>query len=768
MRRTHIAIFLLSLLTLLFQFAQTRLFSATLDHHLTFLVLSGALLGVGAGGTLSAVFDQRRRRPGSALLAACAAVATIVGLAVETRIDPMEGTIAAIVTGYLLSIVPALFVSWVIVRALREASQSASGSLYAADLAGAATGAIVGYLAIGTLGAQGLYGVAAAAALAAAALLSRARGSASLMLRAALALCALILIAALSMFGETLARPLPGPLKALDIGRTHELGRWDPLARIDISRQGAEGDASHYAFLISERYENARPPSLVMTLDMGALTPIVRANASDDLGVLEASILAAPYDLSPRRTALIVGPGGGIDVLVALRHGVTSVTAVEVNRTEVALMRGPYAEYSGNLYLNPRVHVFEDEARSFIRRSSERFDVIAITVVDSFAALSAGAYALTENYLYTEEAMRDFLTHLAPSGVVAMSRWYRDPPDEIVRVLSVAESALRTLGRSDPARSIAILRHGNFGLMLFRVEPFTDAEVGRLRTFAKVQGFVLALDPHAPAGPLHSAPRGAPPTDDRPFFFDTVPLGDVLRGRAPLPYGYGVLIATLALSSALALGGVLLPLYRGARSVSGRTIPTGTVSAFFVGLGFIGAEIVVLQRLTLYLGQPSLALSIGLAALLAGAASGSALSARFPGGGAAAALSSAGGLLAILTVLPLVTDVTLAAPLTVRITIGALSAGLIGLPLGTVFPRILTSVRSVHSGLVSWAWAVNGTASVIGAIASTAVALLWGFGILGVVATACYLVVAMASVTPWRGERSSQRAGVLDRPPSAM
>jgi len=719
-----------------------------LDYHLTFLVVSGALLGVAGGGTAAAVVDVRSRRPSSAQLAVAAAVATIVALAIETRIDPVaSGMFVAAGAAYVLGVIPVLCVSWVIVRALRETPKS-SGLLYASDLAGAATGGVLGYLTIGTLGGQGLYGFVAATSLLAAAMLLAPR-PARVPLRAGLAVVAITTTAVLSLWGEVLAPPRPGPFKSDSMGVPHEFARWDPLARVDVSRIGALGDPGHYAFLIDERYAGPRPPSLMMTLDMGAFTPIMMRAAPGELAVLDASILAAPYALAPRDAVLIVGPGGGIDVLNALRHGATSVTAVEVNRTEVALMRGPYADYSGGVYLDPHVHVFEDEARSFVRRSPDRYDVLAITVVDSFAALTAGAYALTENYLYTEEAMLDYLGHLTPDGVIAVTRWYRDPPAEIARTVGIAEGALRRLGNEHPDRSVAVLRYGLLGLVLVRNEPFMPLDMQRLRSFADQHAFTVALDPLAPSGALVDlANTESPPTDDKPFFFDTVALSDILAGRAQLPYGYAVLLTTLVLSLGMAGLLVLLPVYRGARVAGERTIPPGTVVALALGIGFIAAELVLLQRLTLYLGQPALALSIGLAALLGGAAAGSAVSPHIPADIRLSAVASALVLLFVLGGLPVLTIATLAAPLAIRIAIAALAALIVGMPLGTIFPRLVTRVG--HPALVSWIWAVNGTASVVGATVGTIVALVGGFTLLGLVAVACYAVAAVFAPRPMR------------------
>src|SRR5207247_1147491 len=137
------------------------------------------------------------------------------------------------------------------------------------------------------------------------------------------------------------------------------------------------------------------------------------------MSVLRSSIIAAPYELLTQPHVLIIGPGGGIDIQNALLHGASRVDAVEVNRGVSGLMRGPLADYSGGIYTAPRVTVVEDEARSYIRRSSDRYDLILMTVVDSYAALASGAYALSESYLYTAEAFDDYLTHMSDNGALA-------------------------------------------------------------------------------------------------------------------------------------------------------------------------------------------------------------------------------------------------------------------------------------------------------------------------------------------------------------
>ena len=749
-------VFLVSAAGLLFQFAQTRLFSATLGYHLTFLVVSGALMGVAMGATAAATLDRDRRRVGTSGLAIAAAVSLLAALAIETQIDPLVvGMFPTSAAAYVLGVPPVLLASWIIVRSLRE-SPAASGTIYAFDLVGAATGGLLGYLAIGTLGDQALYGLAGALCLVAAALFTP-RASRTLLRRAFTIVAAVSLVALLGVWGEFLAPPRPGPLKStgadLAEGMTRDTARWDPLARVDVMRFGSRGDSVHYAFLIDPSYPMAsRPPALAMELDMGALTPIIETSSPNDLAVLDASVLGSPYELAARSSVLVIGPGGGIDVMTALRHGAQSVTAVEVNRAVVDLMRGRYAGYSGQVYADSRVHLVEDEARSFVRRSTDRYDLVVMTVVDSFAALSSGAYALTESYLYTEEAMADYLGHLAPGGTLSVGRWYRDPPVEIVRTFRIAVAGLTALGKSDPETHIAVIRYGNFGLLLIGDRAYAAADVQRLRDFATRHGFELAYDPLHPGAPFTSSAEETPATDDRPFFFDTVPLSAVLSGRADLPYGYGILLSALILALALGIGFGVLPLYAGARRAGGRVVPPGTLTSIAIGLGFIATELVLLQRLTLYLGQPSLALAVGIAALLGGAACGSAASSRIRGGPRIPALLSAVGLLLTLALLPVVTDATLAAPLLVRVAVALIVASLVGLPLGSVFPNVVSQVGAKSPSLVTWVWAVNGTASVVGAILATGLALAVGFTGLGAAAVICYGLAAL-STADFKGVR---------------
>ncbi len=763
---TAAAVFLLSCSALLFQVAQTRLFSATLGYHLTFVAVSIALLGVGAGATAATLIDRRPSAPSTSRLAALASASYVLAMAVATIVDPAALDVSlAVVLIYAASSLPYVLVSWVVVRAL-AADPAWAGRTYAADLAGAAVGGVLAFIAMPTLGAPGEYGAAAALAAIAALVLADAKARRRVALGAVLP--TVLLTLALASVGDQIAPLRPAAFKPIleDLrrGATVESARWDPQGRVDVVRYGADGASSAYDFLVDTAFDGQRPRSLIMRIDLDAATLIVEGGTQADGAVLDASVLATPYLLVDRPSVLVIGPGGGIDVLVALRRGARTVTGVDVNRAVIATVQGRYRDYGGALYDDPRVTIVADEARSFVRRSSDRYDVIVMTVVDSWAALQSGAYALSESYLYTEEAFADYVGHLAPGGTLSIGRWYRDPPTEMLRAMEVAGAGLRRVGALRPERHLAVVRSAEFGLMLVRAEEFDEASMKVVRDFAGAHGFEVAYDGSRRSGRLaatFSSNGHSPSTDDRPFFFDSVPLGETLAGRAPLAQGQQTLVAALITALLLSFALILLPLRRTVSRSDARLTRWVTGYAVLLGTGFIVVEIVLLQRLTLYLGQPTLALAVGVAGLLSGAAAGSASIRRLPGGMRGAALGSTVALAAVLVILPGAADATLAGPLVVRVIIALVFAIALGFPLGTAFPRVLNAAGAHERNLLAWAWGVNGVASVVGSIVAAGLALETGFTGLAWLAIACYVSATLLGEPPRLGQSAETSTGAL-------
>ena len=745
----YVCIGLVSAAALLFQVAQTRLFSASYGYHLTYLVISVSLLGVGSGATLSGLFDRRLRRPSLSSLALAAAASALAALFLETHIDPGVALAAAILVAFVAGALPFVFASWIVVRSLREAPRRA-GRLYSVDLAGAAAGSLFAFAGLPSLGAPGLYGASACLSALAAIVIAGPR-----LRPIAGVVSAFALTVALTLNGDAIAPPQSGPAKRPVYGTniTHLETRWDPHARVDVIHYEGLPAGALYLNFIDPAYAAPRPDADFMLLDQTAATQIL--DGSGDLSVLRASIIAAPYELLSRPHVLIIGPGGGIDIQNALVHGASQVDAVEVNRGVSSLMRGPLSDYSGHVYSAAHVNVVEDEARSYIRRSADRYDLILMTVVDSYAALASGAYALSESYLYTAEAFDDYLGHIADHGVLAVGRFYRDPPIEMLNTAALGVEALRERGVADPLAHLAVLRYLDFGLLIVRDDGFDASSATAIRRFAADHHFTVAFDPLDRTGPFAEGLAGTPvpATDDRPFFF--------ANPGTNVPIAYLILFGALIPAVVLSWGLLLLPL----RKVMGAALASAvgrrtTVQALAVGFGFIAAEIVLLQRLTLYLGQPALALAVGLAALLVGAAGGSAASTRGRVPVARAALASAIVVAVALLVFDRIAAATLAWPLLARGATASLVSIAIGLPLGSVFPSVIASAGAHDDGLVAWAWAVNGAASVIGSILAVVAALTIGFTGVGFLAAACYILAVVPSASGLRlgfgAERSPQ------------
>jgi predicted membrane-bound spermidine synthase len=512
------------------------------------------------------------------------------------------------------------------------------------------------------------------------------------------------------------------------------------------------------------------PDSLVIQIDAASNTYIGRWDG-DPASVrhLTRDLIAAPYALLERPNVLVIGPGGGIDLLVARAAGAASVVGVEVNPAIVAAMEGPFAAFSGHAYTQPGVRIETDEARSFIRRSGARYDLIQAGYIDTYAATAGGAFALTENTLYTVDAYADHLDHLTPHGIVALQRYFEKPPQQSARLVVLALAALSRRGVAAPGRHVVVLRKGDRASVLVRLAPFEEEDVRRLEAWAAPSGIELVAAPgragHGVYAELLAAPDWRPVVraqaldlspvgDDRPFFFYVVRPEQFWKGLAAMTgervhsRAVFLLVALLLGSLALCALLVVLPLLApGGREAATRGA-TGAVSYFFaLGLGFMLVEVGLLQRTMLYLGHPALSLSVVLSTLLVSAG----LGARTTQG---IALERSGRVLRLrlLWVLAAIVVVAFAWPPLFRALLGLPRAGRIALTiavlapvgflLGQALPLGLRRLGTVRADLVPWAWSVNGGASVLGSVLAMAIAINNGY-------TATLLAGALAYAVAW-------------------
>ena len=537
--------------------------------------------------------------------------------------------------------------------------------------------------------------------------------------------------------------------------------KWTPTARIAIF------DKLNPDFVGWGMGGNYRGAAVVDHLwldqDGSAGTPILAyAPGAAYPAHLAFDVVGAAYPIIAPERACIVGPGGGRDILKALQGGAKDVEVVELNPYTVDAVSRVFGRYSGDPYHLPGVRAFVGEGRSHFTRSTTACDVIEISQIDSFAASAAGAYALTENSLYTVEAIRMFWSHLTNRGALSISRWVSGPAwPESVRLVLLEVEALRREGVADPRGHMIVLAAGNTANVLLFREAVTPAALESARAVAAARGFAMLWP--APAvtrqvapltyalidGPSDMTRRGydvSAPTDDRPFFFQTL---NILSGSSHAAevgtereQSVVLLRRLVEILAALALLLVVLPVFARGRLPRGPRVVSNTLFFSAIGTGFMFIEIPLLQRLAIYLGHPSYSTTVVLGSLLVGAGAGASLASRVrESRRTLTLLLVALGAGVIVTALVAIAGATITQPFAVRAGISIVALTSAGLLLGLPFPL---GMACFDDGDRAWYWAVNGATSVLASVLAIVIALIAGFGTVLGVAIGCYLLAAVA------------------------
>jgi hypothetical protein len=525
-------------------------------------------------------------------------------------------------------------------------------------------------------------------------------------------------------------------------------------------------DRSHGDWSLSSRYKGERPDTRFMDIDSAASTPIVRFDGDlSKVEYLRYELTGLAYHLvEPGFTTLVIGPGGGRDLLTALVFGASRVEGVEVNPIIAHdVMLKQFRDFSGAVYDDPKVRVVVDDGRSFIRRSSERYDIIQASLVDTWAATAAGAYTLTENTLYTKEAFEDYYDHLTDRGMLTITRWVFDG----LRLVSLAQAACESRG-CNPTDHLAVIQQDRVATFLFKKTPFTRDDVERLRATSVELGFsvlyapgqtetgndyaTLVLAPDRAAFYESYRHDVAPTTDNRPFFFHTTKIRDQFQtafGRSML-FGNGLsaLMTLMAISATFVTLFVVGPLALSASELRGSRWPMWLAYFGMLGAGFMLIEVALLQRFVLLLGHPVYSLTVTLFSVLLGTGIGSLVSRRIEDAQlrrttqivlVAVALTAA---LAIVA-LPSIIRGAISASHTARIALTVLLITPAGVLMGMPLPAGIRLMTANHSALVPWAWGMNGALSVIGATLAVFIAMNWGFSVTLTTGAAVYLAAAV-------------------------
>ncbi len=731
---TSYSLLLFSATSIFLEISLTRLFSTLYYPPYVFAILSLAVLGIGLGAALAAWRAPWRDAARLPLLLSLAGLMTLLLPLLAAWTAPLD------VRGGLLALVPLpYFLVGLALATFFSADSANSPRLYRADLLGAGLGAIAAIPLLNLLGA--LNGaLLAAAGFGVAALLAGRRTAAGPLPPAAtgLALIALLTNVAFTWLDVPLAQlAAPKPItESLAAGGRIIATQWDAFARTDLVDPG-----------------NDQPYELYLDGAAGSVMP-----PAGDTTLLRTDIGFFPFATAQPAQVLLVGPGGGLDVLFALRGQAQQITAVEINPASIALANR-FAAYHGNLYGQPQVRLLVDDGRSVLRREAQQYDLIYLSQVVTLAA-ERGGYALTENTIYTAEAFQEYLAHLNPGGQIALKLY-----DELTltRALVTAVTALaesRGLSQAEALRHTAVFLDPNaeppIPLLLVQNQPF-EREAGlALAGVAAQVGFSPLFVPQVAAGPqLEAVLRGdasladiiaaapsdvSPTTDDRPFFYQFEPgLPQSLRW---LLGGLGALLALGLLLLLLAQRHVTEPLTRYA-------------PLYFaaLGAGFMLLEIAIMQQARLFLGHPTPAVTTVLAVLLLGGGLGSGWAGRWPEELRARRLPVVLAAIVGLALLwlagwPWLSDALVSATAPVRLAAAGLALLPLALLLGIPFPLGLSRVGQFPGGdrHVALAWAVNGGLTVVGSVLAVSVAMISGFSAVLLLGAAAYgLAAALAA-----------------------
>ena len=806
-RFTYAGLLLVTLATLMFEILLTRIFSVTMWYHFAFMAISIAMFGMTVGAIwvflrpnqFDAEHVPQRLAQHALLFAGSLVICFMVYLRVPFIGDTSAKGIFFLAVSYVLIAVPFVFSGVTVTLALTKFPGHVD-KLYAADLVGAGIGcvALIYTLEI-TDAATAMFVVGTFAALGASCFAVGA-AEAKLKQRALIATAVLAVASiGLTVFAEG-RRPL------IDITDTAKLTndayvsvRWNSHSRVTVTGNPDElSNAGGWGLSEASGATNAKVRQLGMTIDTWAGTVITNFDGNTEpLSYMKDDVTNLAHYLRRDADVFVVGVGGGRDVLSALVFDQHSVTGVEINRNVLRSVTQDFADFSGHLERHPKVKLRIDEARSYITRSRDRYDIVQLSLIDTWAATAAGAFVLTENSLYTVDAWTTFLNRLKPRGVLTVSRWYYPArPGEALRIASLAREALVRIGVAEPRRHVILVKapkasglSGALGngvaTILVSRDPFSDVDLTVLKHQLKRLGFDMLVSPEFTADPAFATildPAAArafyeaypldvsAPTDDKPFFFQMLRPFDFRQSLAINWFdpnkanleSIRLLAALLGIVGFLTVLCIFVPLALTTKKAVLKGALPHLVFFFAIGLGFMFIEISQMQRLMIFLGHPTYALSVVLFTLLLGGGLGSFSSGRLiKQGGRLRPVPALGLLILVLIVSGAVTAPLTAAlasaPNAVRIAAAAGILLLIGWFLGFAFPLGIRQASEHGAELTPWLWGINGAASVLCSVLAIVVALSAGIAASFWLGVGCYVVALVAYAAAARRSASQSQ-----------
>jgi hypothetical protein len=770
-------LFFATFATLLLETLDARLLSVLTWYHLSFFAVSLAMLGMAAGAVyvflhpdrFSDAEAPRALARVSFLFAASIPASHLMTLAIPflplTQVSTME--IVSIAASTVVLAVP-FALSGIAVTVALTRCRGPIGTLYAWDLVGAALGCLAAVPVLEYTNVSSSVLISGVAAAISAFSFARFAGRRFAVGPVVLGLALLAAAGVNASTREGLQIIYPKNRQIWLLNSLNDITRWNSHSYVLVQRPGEE---TAFLWGAGQGGDRFRTRIAWLAIDGEAGTPITQWDGKvESLEWVGYDVTTLPYYVR-RGDVAVIGVGGGRDILAALWGRNQSILGVDVNRIMIDLLTGSHRTYA-NIANQPQVTLVHDDGRAHLTRTDKRFDIIQMSLVDTWASTGAGAFTLSENGLYTLEAWRVFLNRLRPGGVLSVSRWF-DPQNvsETSRLLSLGIAALIDRGVANPIDHIMLVVRGRVATLMVSTAPFTADDKARVATVSADKAFTVTIEPGVGAdrrGLLDRIARStntdelaratahdiydySPPTDARPYYFNMLKSRALWAG-VDLPRGgaFGgnlratlMLVVLLGITTVLVASLIVWPLAKTGRP----DMPVGRFTMTMVyfaviGFAFMLVQIGLLQRFSVYLGHPTYTLSIVLFSMLLFTGVGSLVSERLTVGTTGrfrlVPLVISAALLLVAFILPTVIARTITAGLGLRTAVVLVIAAPLSVLLGMCFPIGVRLVASTPA-VTPWAWGVNGAFGVLASILAVGLSIWVGIDANFFVAAALYL-----------------------------
>ena len=802
-RPPYISITLLSGCALAYEVLLMRLFSIIQWHHFAYMVIGLALLGYGMSGTLVSIFQNKLSDKYTKLYLACITlfgISSVVCFLLAQHIpfnaeEILWNSEQVLFLAYifLLLTIPFFFAATVICLSFMR-YPTLTSSIYAADLLGAGLGSLTVIILLSLAFPQwALFIIGIISVIA----VMIAGWELDIKPGYRVNTLAIVVIGILVLAGshvELDISPYKGLSQTLRITGTEiteelssPLGILSVVASRDVPLRHVPGMSLN---------ANQEPLNQIGIFTDGDNLSVMTEYPADleRLGYLDKITSALPYQLKKLNHVLIVGAGGGADVLQAKFHQIPDISAIEINPQIVDLVNENYGDFTGHLYQQNDVTLHIGEARDYLTTSRKNYDLIQLALTDAFNTSISGLYSLNESYLYTTEALHLYLERLNPDGYLALTRWIKLPPRDTLKLFATATTVLRQMGVTSPEKRLILIRSWQTSTLLIKNGMFTNEELAAVEAFCHERSFDLAYTPllqpeqanryNVLSSPLFYQATSAilsdnaesfldrykfniqPATDDKPFFhhfFKWSAFTEIyqLRRQGGMPlieWGYINLIVTLLVAGLLSFALIILPVWflHRRRLISSDKIKGVKVVCYFftIGLAYLFIEIAFIQKFTQLLHHPIYSIAVTLTAFLVFSGLGSLLTARllryFTGEQIIFTVATGISALCLIYLLSLGTVFTYltAAPVGFKALLMSLLIAPLAILMGMPFPIALTSLAKHASYYIPWAWGINGCASVISVVLATVFAIHYGFSVVILIAVLLYMTIVITFPKP--------------------